>query len=72
MWKGTTNISLRVAGNLSSWTIYSYTLKQTINASNRYIYIPIARARLHLQYYIIRFRVNNTDMPIRKFEIEDA
>jgi hypothetical protein len=38
MWKGTTNTWLRVVGNLSSWTIYKYTIKQTNNASTRYIY----------------------------------
>jgi hypothetical protein len=46
--KGTTNISLKVAGNFSSWTVHKYTQKQTNNVSPVcvcvYIYIYIYRA----------------------------
>jgi hypothetical protein len=69
--KGTTNTSLKIAGNFFSWTSHKYTLKQTNNASNP-IMILIARGKLYLQYYVIRFRVNSRDMLIRKFDIDAA
>jgi hypothetical protein len=56
MWtrrKGTTNTSLKVAGNFFPWTAYRYAIKQTNSASNQYIIILIARAKLYLQRYDI-------------------
>jgi hypothetical protein len=70
--KETTNTSVKVAGNFFSWTLHKYTLKQSNIASNGYIIILIARTKLYLQYYIIRFTVNNKDMLIRKFDIDAA
>jgi hypothetical protein len=83
--KGTTNTSLRAAGNFSSCAIHKHTLNQTNNASNRYniyiyIYIhthththtPIARAKLHLQLCIIRFWVNSIHVLVRKFQMQGA
>jgi hypothetical protein len=35
-----------------------------------YIYIPIARGKRHLQYQVIRLRVNSRDMLTRKFYVD--